>query len=600
MKKNVFEISIGTPTQSFSNRKGTESKNGSSFSTARKLTHEILRPRETSLSPSNNFIVHKPLPLDSLPSLDTPRKNPIFRGGAHIIDSLTKLNEFRSSSQNSQCIKAEQSPMGSQTLHYSKPGSGHRGQPSLELSKGREELGRIRADKQSLEKKFKDKIQRLEEENEFLRQKDKSGSKVSLRLLEIENQNSKIMENIQTAKASLVEKEKNYLEKIQALKRENLALEQDLCGLRKKAYEREISCSKLKHLEDHYDLTMLEMSRQKKKIDTLSHSEQFLKEHLNSLQEREGLDSQRIAQLTSELAAFREQNARLKGEVGEMRQCQSKEYALLAQRIEEVTQKLCTKNEEVKLLTAQMHCGDSQLGESMAGEAVDALNEENLLLSQMLNNLQKKYETVHRIAHGDRSRPNLSFAEKPRPRTEQKECRKEYYGDAPIDQRLILSSTERFDHVTPGLPYLPPLVLPQPRANPGAVEPRECSFKKYDANFFKDDSQGATSLGQTSGEEVPVSFTPNKRDCPWEGPALAQREGSESRGLTHRAGYSPVKRVIFNQLLSDDNEFCDKETVRHRHAQDYSLQDETTLFSMDASVARPSTNLFYAQNHPRC
>lgn len=586
MKKNVFDISIGTCTQSFSNKKGTESKPGSSSSTARKLTYEILRPREASLGPSANFVVHRPSPMEALPSLETPRKNPIFKGGADIIDSLTKLNEFRSSSQK--------------LLHSRREGS-LGAQPQQELAKTREESCRIAAEKRSREQAFKEQIARLERDNEALRQraeKERNGSKASLRLMDIESQNSKIIENLQTAKASLVEKERTYVERIQALKRENLALEHELFALRRKAYEGELTASKLKNIEDHLELAALETSRERKKLATLAQSQAFLAEHLQSFEGREREELAQIAQLRAEAECAREQNATLKLELAERRGERARELSLLTQQVERLSQQLSGKDEEFRLLSSQL--GQSAGGEGSADEGLEELEGENLLLSQMLAKLQKKYETVHAIAHSERPPPQLSFAGRPKPRTEQKEQRREYYGDVAIDQRLILSSAEPFEQENS---------LGQPGGRDGhapAAPPRRadeynCSFKKYGGNFFgQGDSQGRTSLGQTSGEEGNVVFTPQKRELSSAKKALAHAEYSDAKGHPARAGYSPIKRVIFNQLLSDDKDFYDREIGRQKHAHDYSLQDETTFLSVDASANRPLENLFYPTSFQNC
>lgn len=603
MKKNVFEVSIGTGTQSFSNKKGTESKQTGSPSTARKLTYDILRPREASAGPGSPFVVHRPTPLEDLPSLETPRKNPLFKVSAQVIDSLTKLNEFRSSSQKAQPVRSE--PVASSHQESAKtreearqiaPSSQH------ELVKTREETRKITTKSYSQECDFKDQITRLERENENLRQKadkERTASKVSLRLIEIETQNSKIIEGLQNAKTSLIDREKTHIERIQALKRENAGLEQELFALRKKAYDCEIGCSKVKNLEDHLDLVMLEMGHEKRKIATLNQSHAFLAEQISSAQEREARELAQISALQGDFLVLKEENAKFKAERAEARERRGHELRAITDRVEQLSQQLSEKKEEARLLGSQLQesyaCSSAQ---SRQGESVlEELDEENVLLSQMLGKLQKKYETVQRVFNSERLRSHLSFAAGPKPRTEDKDYASVSGSEASVDRRAILSSAEN---------GAAGQSLGDSCRAPNSATTREhtlqqrdhgsytCSFKKFNGDFFgKEDSYPPPTTGQGSGKDTRRAFTPRKDEFSSAKKVSLHTNSSDKFYNSRKPGCSPIKRVILNQLLSEEKGFLEKEGARQKHIRDYSLQDETTFLSMDASGPRAGENLFY-------
>lgn len=556
MKKNVFEVSIEASSHSSSNRKPADSP-----ATPRKLTYDILRPRIASPDSAPGFVVRKPKPMGALPCLETPRKG--TREPAQVIDSLTKLQDFRNSDTKRQ-------------IEDSEAKLAHR------VSELRGDLDRLRREHAFRERALKQQTEELERDNESLRQRQ--CSKTS-RLAEIEHQNSRIIENLQSTKTSLVMKEKSYLEKIQTLKRENGTLELELFGLRCQAFDAELDSSRIKTLEEHIEIAKLELERERHKTGALRRAEMLLSQSLRG----EGVneeEAQRMMHLRAELEKLQLENQHAKTQITELRARKVQEMGELAIRVDELLAQLPRKEDELRELKSQLRgsCVVSQPADTQLDEKIERLRNDNLLLSQLVATVDAKHEKLVTISrsHQKRGAPSVSFPREMRPRGS---C------DRDLSERLDCpesSSKKRESKAQNARAFSQQQICSRVDSSTPASIHYNGSFRRYTGSFQLDASPIASKRDFINSQD--------NIECALSSSRLQLT--SEKKRRPGVAASASAKKNGFNELLSDDNAYFEKASPRRRAFNEYSLQDEATVMSISTSNYQLPQNV-YTRATPR-
>ena len=264
-----------------------------------------------------------------------------------------------------------------------------------ELERTRSELRSAAEERENLVQAYEEYIEKLQREN---RQLVKSGASerseigLSRKLVDIETQNERIMENLRSTTATLSENEKSYIGKINLLFAEKQALEQQVAQLQQKMGESVVQNSRYDKVKQQLREANLELENERERGMQLSQSEKKLQRRVDSVEAHTRERARTIASLEAELELQRQQNAQLRAELADSKQLKDGELRALNDRLEQLIALTSSKDSEIGRLRKEL----TRSGGARARrpEEAELARRKNAQLNQKLDDLTHKYDDM--------------------------------------------------------------------------------------------------------------------------------------------------------------------------------------------------------------